>query len=98
MSERDPNRPIEIIPMADLDIPSDDEILSIVRFIRGNALKTSTATPPRLSTDIQPWTLTHITRWSSGDTDVWLMDPNAGRGQSVKLRRNGDSWTILELR
>jgi tetratricopeptide (TPR) repeat protein len=95
-SERHPNRPALITPMGDLAMLTDEEIMSVLTFVRSSAVKSSSA--PRLSTDVQPWVISDITKWSSGEVHVYLVEPLGRRTQLIRLVRNGVSWTIRELR
>lgn len=94
-SEWHPNRPAESSAMGDLPLLTDEEVMSVLTFVRGRAVKAGST--PRLSTDVQPWLISRITRWSPTEVWVSLVEPTGRREQTIRLLRDGASWTIREL-
>ena len=88
--------PIRVQPAPNSPPPSDDELISIVSLIRARAAPKPTE---RLMSDIQPWPITSIIVWGTGETNVQLDDPSDARGaQHLRLRQQGGRWAIVEMR
>ncbi len=96
------SRPFRLAALDSVPRFTDAELIELVDFLRTTAAKSSRPTPgarPRLFTDLQPWTITSITREQVAEVQIVLQDtsgPN-GRGQIASLRRRGTTWEIVEL-
>jgi hypothetical protein len=104
LGERDLNRPFNVFEPGPLAL-ADQDVVSIVEFLRGHAAA-GAATPPdanSLRTEIQPWPVQSIYPTAPVLPDTVSVTLTRGgtllpRQQSITLRREGATWTIVELR
>ena len=81
-------------PMNTIGKFSDSELTSLVSFLRGQAVPSSTSRP---SVDVQPWPVDMVMR-SGTDVRVTLLKEDGTQFQSIVARRQGDGWTIVDMR
>lgn len=100
----DLNRPAVVMTTIAGDPPSDDELVSLITFIRAAQAKpgrpTATGSADAdLYVNVQPWPIETIASWQD-HIEVRLLEYKtvATRGQKVKLSRQNGQWTIIELR
>jgi hypothetical protein len=97
-SERDFDRPFSIIEFGELAKFTTDELSGLVAFVRTEGAKTSVTDQPRMSTDVQPWGIQTLMRWSPTEAEAVLIDPRIPRSQSVRMRFGKDGISILQMR
>jgi hypothetical protein len=97
-SETDRNRPFEIVEFSNAPF-TNDEILRLVKFVRDRAVDTRSNTdPPRTATDIQPWAIQILMRWSPTEAEPVLINPSTRGSQTMRLRFTAEGISILEMR
>jgi tetratricopeptide (TPR) repeat protein len=95
----DRRMPFGIVSLSNEPKLKSEEVQRILAFIHGRAIKDAVpAAGARLSTDIQPWGIVEISRWSGNEIQVLLREPGGRRIQQVRIRMDAAGLTLLELR
>jgi tetratricopeptide (TPR) repeat protein len=97
----DRNRPANVPETVAGASFTDDQLVSLVMFLRSAAASSASARSDRgeLYTRVQEWPIDDITRWSEDHIEVRLVEHKtaARQGQRIKLKPNGAGWTIVEM-
>ena len=97
--EKDVDRPFLIIEPSMLSKFTNDEISRLIGFIRTEAAKTTpNVGRPRLSTDVQPWGIRHLTHTNRAEAEVDLIDPRSTNSQVVRMKFDASSVSIFQMR
>jgi hypothetical protein len=98
-NEKDRNRPVELVEFGGGPKFEDREISRVLAFVRSKAASTPAASErPRLATDIQPWPVASLSKWSSVEIEAYLLNPATRGGQSVRIKLSGDEISVSEMR